>query len=255
MKRFCLLLSLWIGGLVIAGLSVSSQLTEADPVDDFRMNLGKPSQRAAASGQDTSNYRLISEETVVRILNDRMIRFSRADAPKLAKHLMDLCKAHRFDPAFVLSLIDVESHFHPEIVSPAGAIGLMQIMAPTAHFVLTKLAGGSEIPMAELPEGQRKSLRPENLRVGKLGQLLKEPFVNLAIGIAYLGWLRDYYQGMPPYYVLAAYNVGPAKLDQLLSRKSFKPNETKKYYVSILKRVHQFRFYQEKTPRTKAREV
>ncbi|MBI2711344.1 MAG: transglycosylase SLT domain-containing protein [Bdellovibrio sp.] len=230
----------------VFSLSFSARPSEADPVDDFRMNLGKPTGRHA---EDLSggSFRLIPEQTVIRILADRMVGIPKADAPRFAKHLIDLCKTHRFDPAFVLSLIDVESHFRAGVVSPAGAVGLMQVMAPTAHFVLTKLAAEKGLPFAEVDLETQKRLR--NIRLQKLAPLLKEPYLNTAIGIAYLGWLRDYYEGMPPYYVLAAYNVGPAKMDELLSRKSFRPQETKKYYASILKRVHHFRFYDEPSAR------
>lgn len=217
-------------------LSFSANFTEADPVDDFRMTLGKASEE--------KNYRLISESTIARILADRVDSLPRGEAPKFAKHLIELCKKHRFDPAFVLSLIDVESHFRVGVVSPAGAIGLMQLMVPTAHFVVKKLGAGVDLPFAELAESKKRLLKSKSVKMANLPALLKEPYANTAIGIAYLGFLRDYYDGLPPYYVLAAYNVGPARLDELLSRKSFRPRETKKYYAAILKRVHQFRFYQ-----------
>lgn len=235
-KRFCLLLSLWVFLVVGVGLSFSANFTEADPVDDFRMTLGKTVEE--------KNYRLISEATVARILSDRLDTLPKSEAPKLAKHLIELCKKHRFDPAFVLSLIDVESRFRVKVVSPAGAIGLMQVMVPTAHFVLKKLGSEAAVPFAELEESKKLMLKAENVKMAQLSGMLKEPYANTAIGIAYLGFLRDYYDGLPPYYVLAAYNVGPAKLDELLARKSFRPRETKKYYAAILKRVHQFRFYE-----------
>jgi soluble lytic murein transglycosylase-like protein len=216
------------------GLAVSSHVSEADPADDFRMTLGKSSEK---------HYRLISESTVARILSDRLDSLPKSEAPKFARHLIALCQKHRFDPAFVLSLIDVESRFQVKVVSSAGAIGLMQVMVPTAHFVLKKLGAGVELPFAELAESKKRLLKAENVKMAQLSSMLKEPYANTAIGIAYLGWLRDYYEGMPPYYVVAAYNVGPARLDELLARKSFKPRETKKYYAAILKRIHKFRYY------------
>jgi soluble lytic murein transglycosylase len=146
---------------------------------------------------------------------------------KLARQLIELCEEYRFDPAFILSLIEVESRFRTRVVSPAGAIGLMQLMPATARF------------MAQSAQ--------ETLTTAKdLSQKLRDPFVILTLGTAYLAYLRDEYlieRGYTPYHVLAAYNVGPTRLDQLLTRKDFKPVQTKKYYESILRGVDQFRNY------------
>jgi soluble lytic murein transglycosylase-like protein len=72
-----------------------------------------------------------------------------------------------------------------------------------------------------------------------------DPYVNTAIGVAYLAWLRDYYKGSP-YRLLAAYNVGPGRMNELLSQRSFQPTETKKYFLSIRRGVPVFRFYQKR---------
>ena len=61
--------------------------------------------------------------------------------------------------------------------------------------------------------------------------------------IAYLATLRDRYRDFTPYHLVAAYNLGPTRMDELLSRKSFKPVTTKKYYEDIRRGVQVFRFY------------
>ena len=72
---------------------------------------------------------------------------------------------------------------------------------------------------------------------------LADPFINLSIGIAYLEILRDRYKAFSPYTHVAAYNIGPTRMDELLARKSFKPTRTKKYYEAIMRGVPDWRYY------------
>jgi soluble lytic murein transglycosylase len=82
-------------------------------------------------------------------------------------------------PALVLGLMRQESSFDPESVSPAGAIGLMQMMPATARQV-----------------------------AGQGGQDLKNPDLNMRLGIAYFSGLLRQFGGTLPY-AIAAYNAGP----------------------------------------------
>ena len=202
-------------GLAFAGATIS--LIQADPTDDFSFSL--------AHAPATEAYKLMSESRVAEILSDRIEFKSELEAHRLARHLVHLCKQYRFDPAFVLSLIEVESGFNPQAHSPVGAVGLMQLMPPTANRV-AKLWG--------ITFPGRKVLTEE---------ALLDPFINTRLGIAYLAWLRDHYAGLSPYYLVAAYNIGPYKMDQLMLRPSFKPVETKKYFEKIRKQVPTFRYY------------
>lgn len=209
--------------LVLCGAAV--RLTQADPSDDFSFTL------VHSAAWDA--YDLEPEAKVTEVFRDRLDLFPRSQAPKLARHLVALCDAYRFDPAFILSLISVESRFHIRARSSVGAVGLMQIMPATARRVVEKM--GLELG---IPHQSRK------LRVNELA----DPFVNLTIGVAYLAWLRDHYHGLPPYYLVAAYNVGPTRMDELLSKgpHSFRPVQTKKYFEAVRRGIPEFRFY---TPR------
>src|SRR5258706_3174246 len=56
---------------------------------------------------------------------------------------------HRIKPAFVKSIIAAESGFNPTVVSPKGAIGLMQLMPATAK----ELGSDPNIPEQNVDAG------------------------------------------------------------------------------------------------------
>lgn len=90
------------------------------------------------------------------------------------------------DPYLVAGLIRRESAFNPVVVSPAGAIGLMQIM----------------------PETGRGLAQGAGLR-GYTPEILKQADVNVHLGVRYLDQLlrRFGHDHLPT--VLSAYNAGP----------------------------------------------
>jgi len=92
---------------------------------------------------------------------------------------------HNVDPYLVAAVIRRESAFNPTVTSSAGAIGLMQIMPHTGR------------GLARLVGLQRYD--PE---------MLREPELNLHLGIRYLSNLIRQFDGELPL-VLSAYNAGP----------------------------------------------
>lgn len=93
--------------------------------------------------------------------------------------IQSAAEAHGLDPALVAAVVEQESAFQVQAVSPAGAMGLMQIMPGTA---------------------------------AELGLL--EPYdaaANLDAGTEYLAWLIDRYGSVE--LALAAYNAGPGRVD------------------------------------------
>lgn len=197
----------------IAGLTaVATSKFHADPTVDFSFAF-------ATSSQD-DDFKLMSEEEVAAVFRDHLDVFPRSKTRALARHLLSLCHQYRFDPAFVLSMIHVESTFRVRVVSYAGAIGLMQLMPRTAAMVAKKFG-----------------IRYTGARS------LTDPFTNLSLGIAYLSVLRDRYRGESPYLYVAAYNLGPTKLDSLRKQEGFRPVDTKKYYEKIRGGMHRLRYY------------
>lgn len=97
-------------------------------------------------------------------------------------------------PAVVQALIRQESAFRVDVVSPAGAVGLMQLMPKTARAMARSL-GLSDYHETDL----------------------YRPVPNLRLGLWYLRSLLLRYQGHLPY-VLASYNAGEAAVDRWVAR-------------------------------------
>ncbi len=100
----------------------------------------------------------------------------------------------RTSETLVWAVIRVESHFGRGAVSPANALGLMQVIPETASRV-TGDAG----------------LRFDRAR------MLRDDHYNVAIGSTYLGWLEQRYGGYLPL-ALAAYNAGEGCADEWIRR-------------------------------------
>jgi len=96
------------------------------------------------------------------------------------------------DPAWLFGIMRAESALRADAVSPAGALGLMQLMPGTARNVARQ-------------HGIRLSSRRE----------LFSPAINIRLGSAYLAQMRQRFAGNP---VLAsgAYNAGPEAVDRWL---------------------------------------
>lgn len=174
----------------------------------------------------------LTQPQIEVILKDRM---GSNYQPGLAVSLYRLCQYYRFDPTFVLSVIHVESHFRPEVVSPMGAVGLMQLMPATARVIVRNQLVAKEYRGLKTIKNLNRA--SEEVVVKNL----MDPLTNVALGMAYLSYLRDKYIGFHPFYLIAAYNVGPAKMDELISRKTFKPVSTKKYFEAIKRSMSTFR--------------
>lgn len=92
------------------------------------------------------------------------------------------------DKALVYAIVRQESRFNPSAVSPAGAVGLMQLMPATAA-----QAAGDDKLMADMTP-------------------LFEPSYNLRVGQDYVNWLMNRGVGYDILRTVAAYNGGPATL-------------------------------------------
>jgi len=110
----------------------------------------------------------------------------------LAPEFLPDCDRRRsgVDPLVLNAVIRQESRFQPDILSSAGAVGLMQLMPRTAAEVARK---------EKMPKPHRKDL----LRPG----------VNIRLGAAYLSYLVKGYGG-DYFRAVAAYNAGESAVER-----------------------------------------
>lgn len=107
------------------------------------------------------------------------------------------------DPLLIMALIKVESNFKEYAVSRAGAVGLMQLMPQTAAWISERLNLTADINSA---------------------------VDNIVIGIKYLQYLIDLYDGNLDL-ALRAYNAGPARITVENNISSGYLSRIKSYYV------------------------
>ena len=97
---------------------------------------------------------------------------------------------HGIDPFLAAGLIRQESLFNARALSPAGAIGLMQVMPATGERLARRLGIAGFEPA-----------------------MLREPLVNIRLGMQFLADMIAEYDGRIDA-VLAAYNAGPNRVDR-----------------------------------------
>jgi soluble lytic murein transglycosylase len=106
--------------------------------------------------------------------------------PRAYEHLVEQAAArHGVDPELLFAVMRVESVYNPQIISYAGAIGLMQIMPRTGRLIA-------------------RSLGREDFTVDQL----LEPEVNVEFAAWYLASLIRRFDGRLPL-AIASYNGGP----------------------------------------------
>ncbi|MHB1169681.1 MAG: lytic transglycosylase domain-containing protein [Longimicrobiales bacterium] len=97
---------------------------------------------------------------------------------------------HGIDPYLAAGLIRQESLFNARAVSPAGAMGLMQVMPATGERLARRLGISSF-----------------------QSSMLRDPLINIRLGMQFLADMIAEYDGRVDA-VLAAYNAGPSRVDR-----------------------------------------
>lgn len=185
--------------------------------------------------------------TAIRWTNDaldadpllRQEQFLKIGYPEVFVDLYkEASERYGIDPSLLRSLTRQESGFNLQAVSTSNALGLMQMIPPTAADVAKKLGLRIEIP--------EDMFRPE---------------INIPMGSNYVSQMLVQFEGNVPF-ALAAYNAGPHRLknwfegrvevSELVSRASSEPQdelwfdelpwtETSFYVKAILRNVLLYR--------------
>lgn len=172
-------------------MGVFSAITLAVAVGSHRANERRVEavvrQEAPSRGVSSEDgSRTAREGRLAAIIRKNSKKLSLGQARELARLILDECEKYGLDPFLVLAVIKAESSFSVSAVSEKGAIGLMQVKPSTAREIAGEL--GLEFAGHES---------------------LHDPFLNVRLGIHYLGSLRARYRSIER--ALVAYNAGPAR--------------------------------------------
>lgn len=126
--------------------------------------------------------------------------------------ILKYSKQYNADPAFIAALIYSESHYNPDIVSRAGARGLMQIMPTTGASIAKNL--------------EEPNYNPD---------VLFDPETNIRYGTWYITMYLNQYNGDEEA-ALAAYNGGGSVGNRYVINRdaSTLPKETQGYIKKVI---------------------
>jgi hypothetical protein len=154
-------------------------------------------------GQRYSERRERTETTdkiksIVSVPNDALY-----DSPEsVALYILEKCEEYDLDPALVLAIIRTESNFQRFVVSRKGAVGLMQLLPPTA----SEIAPAANVDYSN-------------------SNVLYDHRQNIALGTYYLSELIKKFGDKK--IAVEAYNRGPSAI-----RKTIRNGKRIRYYYA-----------------------
>ena len=132
-----------------------------------------------------------TRDRVHQILEDRAPSLEDRDLQRVTDAIFSAQQEHGLEPALLLALMQVESGFNPSARSSQGALGLMQVQPFSGQLMARELG--------ITWRGKSTLLDPEQ---------------NIRIGAAYLARMHETFRDLE--LSLAAYNVGPGRLQEIL---------------------------------------
>lgn len=140
-------------------------------------------------------------ELIVAHLAEKNALIPDEELREVARTMYDASRRYQVDYRLVLAVMDAESNFRHNVVSGAGAVGIMQVKPVVAREFSDEVG----IPYRQ--------------------NVLRCPHANVRFGVYYLSWLSRHYDN--EYAVLYAYNVGFTRARQNMQRSS----EPKTWYT------------------------
>jgi len=168
---------------------------------------GSELQKALRGFQKALGFQFTQKEIEALFAKRLPPRF-RAHAKSLTYTLMKTAKETKISPELAMAVIQVESSFRPNVMSWAGAIGLLQVVPKTGRAWAKKLG-----------------IKWRGKRT------LRNPHHSIRIGLFYLSYLVKRFKGDIKS-ALIAYNLGPTRLVRLKAKGKPVPNF---YYNRVLR--------------------
>jgi len=180
-----------------------------------------PEEEALKKAEYARQIRLNNQRGLVKFISGIIAAFrpTIGDCGEIARLIVELSERENIDPIYVASVIAVESRFSSSALSGAGARGLMQLMPMTAQ------------ELADSPLHRTSHL--------------SDPRTNINLGIQYLKQLEQRYRGNK-FLVLAAYNWGPANVDNVRQRYQNIPSSVRRYSNTVIERTISWRRHYDK---------
>ncbi len=203
-----LLTGIFFFGAAASAKTLSTQQRE-ERLKHARELLGKHYRKSTAKvGEKIPKI----NSMVYRWTRERLPNKFKDQRKRLAQAIIDESLKYGFDPIFLMSIIQGESSFRPDMVGGVGEIGLMQIRPETGKWIAKKM----------------------NLKWEGKNSLF-DPATNVRIGAAFLSFLRDRFNSHAQLY-LAAYNMGQSNVDSALEKDIWPkdyPQHVMKHYIEF----------------------
>jgi len=177
-------------GLLLAGSAISSSASLTFDDADVVSTAEGEAPRAAVPAEPSDNPQ--PQSVVIPLPAQDPVR----DLP-FGELIESTAERHGLDPLLVASVVEAESSFRVDAVSPRGALGLMQVM----------------------PFHVGEGIEP------------LDPHVNLDLGAAYLAELEERFDGRIDL-VLAAYHAGPGAVERYRGVPPY--SSTRSYVARVL---------------------
>ncbi|MBF0492415.1 MAG: transglycosylase SLT domain-containing protein [Deltaproteobacteria bacterium] len=170
--------------------------------------------------------RVLSFQEMEQVLKEQETEIQKLKPASFNEWVEALARIRKIPPALIYAILYEESHFNPKATSPAGALGLMQMIPETGFEIAEAL----------------------DLSTFDFNDLL-DPWLNSKFGITYLSMLMERFSGNLVY-TIAAYNAGPEAVERWIGLRKSKNceewmdqipyKETYNYVQKVLKSLWRF---------------